>query len=1497
MAESDLSITPPSISKSASIATIGKEWGAVGPTGASSFDLPMPASNGRGWDPQLSLHYSSQTGNGIFGLGWGLGLPSIGRRTQKGVPRYTDHDEIIGDDGEVWFPELNDDGSIKSREESIYNGLDIGLHDVVRYFPRVESSFALREQWRSHVDPRVFWLIHAADGSLHAYGTTNASRCADPDDPQRISTWLLCESLNHHGEHICYQYKADDQDPYGADDPRAQRYLQFVLYGNANACADLYAWTTENFIDLDWHFHLVFDYGERSPGYTDKPKYDGDAPWLLRPDPFSTYGHGFDLHTRRRCQQVLMFHQFRIKTGSVPVLVRRLLFEYGDTAQAWNYSLLKAAHYQAWGPGDSAENSPPVEFEYSSPKINKTPAQLFKEQTMPAIEDGGHYQCVDLFGESVPGFLCRYDNAWYYREPVHNTVGSNDIEYAPWAELKQFPISASNPNERTLLTDLVGNGRLDIIKAQHGLNGFHSLNADRSWTLFTLFTRFPIEFFHTLAQFSDMAGDGLASIALIGPQSVRVYANQREQGFAPAEDVQHTPSDDRLPLFSDSRSELVILGNLLGSDMPELCRIRHNEIKCWPNLGHGKFAQGRVISDLPFNYEEFDTQRVRIADIDGSGASALIYLLSDGFDIYRNRGGNGLEQIPIHVPWPSGIRYDHLCQVTLVDRLGTGCASLILTVTHMKAQHWCYDFEAAKPYLLIASNNNMGCSASVTYRSSAQEWLDEKCQRLAQHPEQVPACHLPFAVQVVSTQSQLDEVTGNRLTQLFDYREGYYDSGEREFRGFGHLQQVDSESASPDDDASFSAPVRVETWYHTGALVDASREQYFNGDPEAWPLGNTLFSHYHVADQCDQPVTVPIDAEHEIARALAGSIMRVETYAADDDPATAQPFSAQEHRYLVREVRPKGQHDPARVLLPLALETIRYAYDRVINDPLVAKDISLCWNRYGQPTHNITVNYARRLTELSPPPFTDPDEQTWWLNAHDENQQCFYLSETRTELIDQDSNLQEWLLGLAYRHRGNAWVLPKGTLPTGLTPTQVSYEHLSEHTDSDHFHRERMLTQQSVQRYLKSTDQSLLPDGVADFVALKGPLEIAQMDKTALQAYSDLSNFDIRTQLQQIGFRAMPFLFRLKFEDDSERNLWSTRYNFVKYFGLERFYQVQAFQETPSHGETKALYDDFALGLANIELPDGCTTRIEHNYFTLSPATIIDANDNTEEVIFTPTGQPLATSFYGTENGQPAGFKPLSQFQPPEDLRPEPAIDDPGAAVQEAASTLRHDLFCWMGKPSVSAAQLRDWVDKGWLLPNGYIRASARLHLLRATSLTAEQQALQIAIAQTHREPVYSVLLQPDRDSHDPQEPQIQISKICVDGFGRTLQIQQRVEPGMAYVADEDGSLIVEDGKLLEAFAEKRWRCSERIDHNNKGLPVRQYRPYFVNTYRYVNDKALREHDYFSLLFYDQLGRLTKEINAVGDFALTAYHPWYKTYQDANDTAEPPPAKSSRTLH
>jgi hypothetical protein len=63
---------------------MGEKFAANPVTGTGSMTVPIATSPGRsGFGPQLSLSYDSGAGNGPFGLGWNLSLPSITRKTDK----------------------------------------------------------------------------------------------------------------------------------------------------------------------------------------------------------------------------------------------------------------------------------------------------------------------------------------------------------------------------------------------------------------------------------------------------------------------------------------------------------------------------------------------------------------------------------------------------------------------------------------------------------------------------------------------------------------------------------------------------------------------------------------------------------------------------------------------------------------------------------------------------------------------------------------------------------------------------------------------------------------------------------------------------------------------------------------------------------------------------------------------------------------------------------------------------------------------------------------------------------------------------------------------------------------------------------------------------------------------------------------------------------------------------------------------------------------------
>ena len=111
---------------------IGEKFQPDAFTGTASMSLPIAVSPCRNSTPGLSLDYSSGGGNGIFGLGWGLSIPAITRKTNKGIPRYTDQDIFILSGADDLVP--LDNGA---REEGDYN--------IQTYAPRNEGSFSLIE--------------------------------------------------------------------------------------------------------------------------------------------------------------------------------------------------------------------------------------------------------------------------------------------------------------------------------------------------------------------------------------------------------------------------------------------------------------------------------------------------------------------------------------------------------------------------------------------------------------------------------------------------------------------------------------------------------------------------------------------------------------------------------------------------------------------------------------------------------------------------------------------------------------------------------------------------------------------------------------------------------------------------------------------------------------------------------------------------------------------------------------------------------------------------------------------------------------------------------------------------------------------------------------------------------------------------------------------------------------------------------------------------------
>jgi hypothetical protein len=73
---------------------IGEKFSPDLHTGTGNFTVPISIPPGRGgFQPEVSLVYSTGNGNGLFGLGWNLSIPGITRKTGGDAARLKGAEE------------------------------------------------------------------------------------------------------------------------------------------------------------------------------------------------------------------------------------------------------------------------------------------------------------------------------------------------------------------------------------------------------------------------------------------------------------------------------------------------------------------------------------------------------------------------------------------------------------------------------------------------------------------------------------------------------------------------------------------------------------------------------------------------------------------------------------------------------------------------------------------------------------------------------------------------------------------------------------------------------------------------------------------------------------------------------------------------------------------------------------------------------------------------------------------------------------------------------------------------------------------------------------------------------------------------------------------------------------------------------------------------------------------------------------------------------------
>ncbi|NYT10461.1 MAG: hypothetical protein GKC09_11120, partial [Methanosarcinales archaeon] len=949
----------------------------------------------------------------------------------------------------------------------------------------------------------------------------------------------------------------------------------------------------------------------------------------------------------------------------------------------------------------------------------------------------------------------------------------------------------------------------------------------------------------------------------------------------------------------------IYLTDMSGDGLTDLARIRNGEVCYWPNLGYGRFGAKVTMDNAPwFDAPDlFNQRRIRLADVDGTGVTDIIYLGRDGVHIYLNQSGNGWSDAHTLNQFP---RVDNLSSVMVVDLLGNGTACMVwsspLPGDAGQQMRYIDLMGGQKPHLLVTTKNNLGAETRVEYASSTKFYLDDK-------KEGKPwITRLPFPVHVVEGVETYDRISRNRFVTRYAYHHGYFDGTEREFHGFGMVEQWDTENfaalsssnAFPTGDnvdaASHVPPVYTKTWFHTGVYVDRNHiSNFFAGlmdendqgeyyrEP-AW-RSNDAEARKRLLDDTILPEGLTIDEERGACRALKGSMLRQEIYALDGTDKEPHPYTVTEQNFSLRLLQPQGG-DGHAVFFSHARESISYHYERNPNDPRVTHALTLEADDFGNILRSITVGYARAdVLERQPEQsemhltltlnrFVNRDDEPDWRRIGVPVETRTYevvrppaatlrftweeLHDLVVALVPLDKHEPPLMKTVPYeqwdwRVHWNSQAEPGGSVNTRLR--------LIEHV--------RTLYRPDDLGVSKNDPLALLPLGTVESLALPGESyklaftpglvnEVAGGRVT--DAMLESEGRYVHSEGDSNWWIPSGRIFHSPgSEDTSAQELDYAR----RHFFLPHRYR-DPFHTSALSTETFVRYDDYDLlvkettdALKNRvtvgeRKPNGDIDRTKpgNDYRVLQPRLLMDPNRNRAAVAFDALGMVVGTAVMGKPEDSPQQGDLLDTAFRTDPTQAEidfffanPKGPRATSLLGNATTRIIYDLTAYWREPDL---------DK------------------KPPTLVAT------LVRETH--------------ANDPIPAgglKIQASLSYSDGFGREIQKKIQAEPGPVPRRDPATGRIVIDAdgqpEMTQNGVSPRWVGSGWTVFNNKGKPVRQYEPFFTDTHNFEFDVRIGVSP---VLFYDPVERVVATLHPNHTWEKVVFNPWRQLTYDVNDTVK-----------
>jgi RHS repeat-associated protein len=1123
-------------------------------TGTGNYAIALSLPPGRnGFQPQLSLNYSTGQGNSAFGLGWNISIPEVSRKTSKGVPQYED---------------TKDTFVLSGAEDLVAIAQS---PTVTQYRPRTEGLFARIEHHRDASNN--FWKVWNKDGLVSVYGTprpTNAASdwqdpavIADPTNRQQIFSWKLSQTIDPFGNRIEYEYERDANQTNSH--PWDMVYLKCIRYVD---------YVEDN--QTKFLVSVRLEYGDRA-------------------DTFSDLRSGFEIRTRKRCEKISIHTH-----AGTDILTRTYDLVYLDqrpdkaTLLPLNRASLLSQVIQIGHDGDRTEAYPPLEFSYT--RFEPQKRQFFAVQGNLPAQSLAHpnLELADITGNGLPDILEMSGIVRYWRN-----LGNG--KFAAPREMKTAPSGFQLADAGVQLLDTNGDGRIDLLVTKGNQAGYYPMRSgrwdERSFQSYPFIPSFNLE--DPEVKLLDLDGDGVIDALRSGTQ-IECFFNHPEKGWHRQRRVERRSLADFPNVnFSDPR---VKWGDMTGDGLQDIVLIHDGRVEYWANRGYGNWSQRIVMQNSPRFRYGYDPRRILIGDVDSDGLADLVYVDDCMVVLWINQGGRGWSE-PIEIKGTPAV--SNIDAVRLVDLLGTGVSGILWSADAATGHRMFFlDFTGGtKPYLLNEMNNHMGAMTRVYYAPSTEFYLADE-----QTPQTCWQTSLPFPVQVVKQTEAIDLISKGKLTTHYSYHHGYWDGLEREFRGFGRVEQTDAEVFDSSTAANgqpsewtqyFSPPMLTRTWFHQGAVEDDLGDwKAANYEQEYWSKDGTLLDNSTLSNTLK---SLSPQAKRDALRSLRSRMLRTEVYALDGSQYQDKPYTVSEFAYGVVTV---GGHD--RIFFPHALAERTTQWERG-DDPMTQFAFTGDYDDYGQPQQQIKIACPRG-----------------WKNLVTRSSR-YFSTQTITQFAQQ--NTQDRYIADRAVQTTTYEVIDSRELT--LTELQAAIVNQT---------ATFKLISQTLNYYDGNAFEGLPLNQLGNYGALVRTETLALTEDILQQAYGEIPPwFDENNP----DWTAYPQEWR-----DRLPNLAG----YIHRAGIGYFVATQQRQYDFQHNgysrglivasrdslgkETQITYDEYQLLPIEVTNAVGLTNRVIYNYRVLQPGESIDYNGNRTLYTFTPLGLLQSTAILGkTDEG------------------------------------------------------------------------------------------------------------------------------------------------------------------------------------------------------------------------------------------------------------------------